>query len=250
MRISIVSPYPTVRAGLVALAREQPGWVVVGASAPDALRQPTRPAADPATGGAGQSAARAPGTTDNEPIDVALIDLEGALDAERLDGWLAALRPRMGVVILGAADTGGRAAPSGDALRQLGELARVVEANGQALGALLRDADAEEIVTAVNAVAGGLITLDRRLGRAFFQPERVAAPTTAALGADEETLTAREREVLQLLAQGFPNKIIAQRLRISEHTAKFHVSAIMTKLAAASRTEAVTNAARRGLLIL
>ncbi|HEX3269730.1 MAG TPA: LuxR C-terminal-related transcriptional regulator [Ktedonobacterales bacterium] len=47
-----------------------------------------------------------------------------------------------------------------------------------------------------------------------------------------------------------PNKIIANRLRISEHTAKFHVSSIMTKLGAASRTEAVTLAARRGLLTL
>jgi DNA-binding CsgD family transcriptional regulator len=248
MRIYIVSPYPTVRAGLVALAREQPGWVVVGASAPNALSQLERPGASPATGVAPLPPTGAPGS---EAIDVALIDLEGALDAEALDGWLAALRPRAGVVILGAADAAaGRGALNGGALRQLGELARVVEANGQALGALLRDADADEIVTAVNAVAGGLITLDRRLGRAFFQPERIGAPTTATLGTDEETLTAREREVLQLLAQGFPNKIIALRLHISEHTAKFHVSAIMTKLGAASRTEAVTNAARRGLLIL
>jgi DNA-binding CsgD family transcriptional regulator len=56
--------------------------------------------------------------------------------------------------------------------------------------------------------------------------------------------------VLQLLAEGLPNKLIAVRLSISEHTAKFHVSAIMTKLGAASRTEAVTIGARRGLLIL
>jgi DNA-binding NarL/FixJ family response regulator len=63
-------------------------------------------------------------------------------------------------------------------------------------------------------------------------------------------LTSREMDVLQLLAQGLPNKIIANRLHISEHTAKFHVSSIMTKLGAASRTEAVTLAARRGLLTL
>jgi len=56
--------------------------------------------------------------------------------------------------------------------------------------------------------------------------------------------------VLQLMAEGLPNKLIAARLSISEHTAKFHVSAIMTKLGAASRTEAVTIGARRGLLIL
>jgi DNA-binding CsgD family transcriptional regulator len=52
------------------------------------------------------------------------------------------------------------------------------------------------------------------------------------------------------MAEGLPNKLIAVRLSISEHTAKFHVSAIMTKLGAASRTEAVTIGARRGLPIL
>jgi DNA-binding NarL/FixJ family response regulator len=56
--------------------------------------------------------------------------------------------------------------------------------------------------------------------------------------------------VLQLLAEGLPNKRIAAQLHISEHTAKFHVSAIILKLGATSRTEAVTLAARRGLLIL
>jgi DNA-binding NarL/FixJ family response regulator len=56
--------------------------------------------------------------------------------------------------------------------------------------------------------------------------------------------------VLELLALGLPNKTIAQRLRISEHTAKFHVGSIMAKLGAASRTEAVALAARRGLLVL
>jgi DNA-binding NarL/FixJ family response regulator len=65
-----------------------------------------------------------------------------------------------------------------------------------------------------------------------------------------EPLTERETEVLELLALGLPNKTIAQRLRISEHTAKFHVGSIMAKLGAASRTEAVALAARRGLLVL
>jgi len=65
-----------------------------------------------------------------------------------------------------------------------------------------------------------------------------------------EELTPRERHVLQLLAEGLPNKAIADRLGISEHTVKFHVSAIMSKLGAQSRTEAVTRAARLGLIIL
>jgi DNA-binding NarL/FixJ family response regulator len=63
-------------------------------------------------------------------------------------------------------------------------------------------------------------------------------------------LTERELEVLPLLALGLPNKAVAQRLGISEHTVKFHVGAILSKLGAASRTEAVMIAARRGLLPL
>lgn len=65
-----------------------------------------------------------------------------------------------------------------------------------------------------------------------------------------EELTEREREVLNLLAQGMPNKEIASHLVISERTAKFHVSSIMSKLGATNRTEAVTLAAQRGLITL
>ena len=66
----------------------------------------------------------------------------------------------------------------------------------------------------------------------------------------EEPLTEREREVLDLMALGLPNKTIAARLGISEHTVKFHVGSVMAKLGAASRTEAVTHAIRQGLLAL
>ena len=65
-----------------------------------------------------------------------------------------------------------------------------------------------------------------------------------------ELLTARELQVLALLAEGLANKAIAARLGISDHTVKFHVNAILGKLGAESRTEAVTRAARAGLLIL
>jgi two-component system nitrate/nitrite response regulator NarL len=68
--------------------------------------------------------------------------------------------------------------------------------------------------------------------------------------APTEELTAREREVLQLLAEGLPNKAIAARLTISEHTVKFHVNAILTKLGVQSRTEAVVRAVRLGLIML
>ena len=66
----------------------------------------------------------------------------------------------------------------------------------------------------------------------------------------EESLTPREIEVLELLAQGLPNKAIAARLDISDQTVKFHVSSISGKLGAANRTDAVRRAVRRGLIAL
>jgi DNA-binding NarL/FixJ family response regulator len=113
--------------------------------------------------------------------------------------------------------------------------------------ALLRDATAEEILAALRAVTRGLVVLDPSIARLtlFRAPTPVRYPDE--LG---EALTERETEVLQLLALGLPNKTIAARLGISEHTAKFHVGSIMAKLGAQSRTEAVALAARRGLLVL
>jgi DNA-binding NarL/FixJ family response regulator len=68
--------------------------------------------------------------------------------------------------------------------------------------------------------------------------------------ARREPLTAREVQVLELLAEGLPNKAIAARLGISDQTVKFHVAAISGKLGAANRTEAVRLAVRRGLIAL
>jgi DNA-binding NarL/FixJ family response regulator len=66
----------------------------------------------------------------------------------------------------------------------------------------------------------------------------------------DEPLTAREVQVLELLAEGLPNKAIAARLRISDQTVKFHVSSISAKLSASNRTDAVRRAVRRGLITL
>jgi DNA-binding CsgD family transcriptional regulator len=66
----------------------------------------------------------------------------------------------------------------------------------------------------------------------------------------DEPLTPREIEVLERLAEGLPNKAIAERLRISDQTVKFHVSSISAKLGAANRTDAVRRAVRRGLITL
>lgn len=237
MRVYVVSSYPTVRAGLSALVRAQEGWIVIGEMAPDAILR---------SSGAGPIGDR------EAPPDVVLADLDRSEDTDAIDTWLGALRPQRGIVVLGASQP---ANPdmrrNQEALRLLGSMARVVADQGLGFGALQRDATGEEIVAAIAAVAGGLITLDRRLaGDLLTTSERPQQPIPERLADVEEPLTAREREVLQLLAEGLPNKLIAAQLHISEHTAKFHVSAIMLKLGAASRTEAVTLAARRGLLIL
>ncbi len=239
MQVYVVSAYPTVRAGLSAIVREQPGWLIAGASAPEAL---TRLA--PSQGSAALL---------SETPDIILADLDGVGDTEVVETWLAALQPRAGIVVLAASEPmTPRGRPRQESLQVLGTVASAAESQGISFGALRRDAPAEEIVAAITAVAGGLITLDRRLGSDLIAAteERVAAPAPAPLTGAEEPLTARELEVLQLLALGLPNKTIAARLHISEHTAKFHVSSIMMKLGAASRTEAVTLGARRGLLIL
>jgi len=75
-------------------------------------------------------------------------------------------------------------------------------------------------------------------------------PVSQPLAELPEPLTRREREVLQMLAAGLANKGIAARLNISDHTAKFHVAAILGKLGAATRTEAVALGIRRGLVLL
>lgn len=113
--------------------------------------------------------------------------------------------------------------------------------------ALLRDAGADEILAALRAVTRGLVVLDPAIARLTTMRVPVLSRPDAEL---EEPLTEREHEVLALLALGLPNKSIATRLGISEHTAKFHVGSILAKIGAASRTEAVAQAARRGLLVL
>ena len=70
------------------------------------------------------------------------------------------------------------------------------------------------------------------------------------LESSDQILTAREIEVLRMIAEGLGNKEIASKLRISDHTVKFHISSIFVKLGASSRTEAVTIGIRKGLIMV
>lgn len=110
-------------------------------------------------------------------------------------------------------------------------------------GLLPRDAAAAQVLAALRAAANGLVTIDPLLAAALFPHSQVSPQPLV------EALTPRESEVLQLLAEGLPNKAIAHRLDISEHTVKFHVNAIMSKLEAQSRTEAVVRATQLGLIL-
>lgn len=114
----------------------------------------------------------------------------------------------------------------------------------QAGGVLLRDAPIDTVVAAARAVAAGLAIIDPELSTAVRQTPEV---TPAIL---KESLTPREFEILGLIAEGLPNKSIAQRLKITEHTVKFHINSLLEKLSAHSRTEAVAIAARSGLILL
>lgn len=121
------------------------------------------------------------------------------------------------------------------------------EQAGEALRAgaraiLPRGASHQLLARAAAAVASGLLAFDPALTGPFLRPPEPAG--------EAEPLTPREREVLALLAEGLANKAIAARLGISEHTAKFHVNAILAKLGVDSRAEAIVRAARLGLVVL
>jgi DNA-binding NarL/FixJ family response regulator len=114
---------------------------------------------------------------------------------------------------------------------------------------LPRQAGAGEIMAAVEAAAAGLVALHPDAVDALLA---AAASYTRTLPSSpqQSTLTPREIDVLRMMAEGLGNKEIAWRLGLSEHTVKFHVSAIFAKLNASSRTEAVTSGFRQGLILL
>jgi DNA-binding NarL/FixJ family response regulator len=115
---------------------------------------------------------------------------------------------------------------------------------------LPRSAERNEIVVAIKAVTNGLAILPRELLPTLLNGGSDPDDLFDGNDAVRALLTPRELEVLAAMADGASNKAIARRLGISFHTAKFHVAAILEKLNADSRTEAVTRAAQRGLVML
>jgi len=213
LRLLILAEDPLARAGLAALLAQQAGCQVVGQAPADA-----------------DLAAE----IDVSRPDVVVWDLgwapAGAL--ERLAGLGAPPGVPPVLALL----------PGGDADASLASQAW----RAGARGLLARNAVPESILAAAHSLALGLVVLERDLARELLLP---AAPDSAAASL-VEPLTPREDQVLQLLAEGLTNRAIAQRLGISEHTIKFHVNAILGKLAAQSRADAVMRATRLGLILL
>jgi DNA-binding NarL/FixJ family response regulator len=112
---------------------------------------------------------------------------------------------------------------------------------------LPRDSGMDEILAAIQAAHGGLVLLDPEVTQSLA----ARIPTPAAQPAPAlDDLTPREIEVLRMLAEGLGNREMAARLGISDHTVKFHISSILDKLGAATRTEAVTMGIRMGIILL
>jgi DNA-binding NarL/FixJ family response regulator len=149
-----------------------------------------------------------------------------------------------------------------DATRAIGDEARLAVlalAGGSHAAELLRalpligwgvlppNASPAELQATVHTVAQGLVVLPAPLIEQLLGQR---GPIAALASPPAEPLTAREREVLELVSQGLSNKLIARELQVSEHTVKFHISSIFAKLGAASRTEAISRGARQGLITL
>jgi DNA-binding NarL/FixJ family response regulator len=213
-----------VRAGLEAVLARSPSIVVVGS-----VSRTTVPDDHPN--------ALADEIESFEP-DVVLVDVDDQSDTRRFPS-LGRLSP----------DAVGRA-PAIVLLSDAREPSWVADALRRGIRAVLpRDALPGEIVAAVESAGAGLVALSRDVMNAVLatvpRPASVASDTSRS-----QPLTPRESEVLRLLAEGLGNKMVAARLRISEHTVKTHIASVFSKLDVYTRAEAVARGIRIGAILL
>jgi NarL family two-component system response regulator YdfI len=214
IRVLVAATSAVVRAGLEALLAANPALMVLGSVA--------------------DWAALAQQVEDVQP-DVLLLEVElhDEDSAAALLALAAGVRPPAIVVLTDDAHG-----------------AWMAEALRSGVRAILpRQAAAGEIVAAIEAAAAGLVALHPDAVEALLPAASPAARAPPA-SPQQQALTPREIEVLGMMAEGLGNKEIAWRLGLSEHTVKFHVSAIFAKLNATSRTEAVILGIRQGLILL
>ena len=192
---------------------------------------------------------------------VVLVALGDAARAERLAATLAASDDLLPVVAGGGRadvaiidDRSGDAAPASIPRVLLSGRTGGERPAGEVFAVMPASADDLLIAAAARlAAAGYRVTGEGRSGRHEDFHAGQDEPFEDELldeHAARPALSPREAEVLALLAEGAPNKVIARRLNISVHTAKFHVAAILIKLGAANRTDAIAIAMRQGLVLV
>jgi DNA-binding NarL/FixJ family response regulator len=208
VRVMIVDDHPVVRRGLRAFLETQPGMVVVGEA------------------GDGREAMRelATGEPDLVLLDLHLPDTPGSELIPEMRRW----NPNVKVLVL-----------TGFAARH--EVVPAIRAGAD--GYLLKDTDPDQLADAIRELADG---------RTVYAQEAAAALSAYVSGGDPSEalsgLTAREREVLAGLGQGWSNARLAEELFVSEKTVKTHVSAVLRKLGLNDRTQAALFAVKSGLI--
>lgn len=206
IRIVIADDHPVVRAGLQEILRSQPDFEIVGEAS---------------------NGVEAVALASQVQPDVVLMDLRMTLlDGAAATAQIRAQQARTAVLVLTSYESNA-------------DILRAIEAG--AMGYLLKDAQGEELFTAVRTVAQG---------KAVFAPTVATRLLHQVRKPGREALSARELEVLALVARGASNKEIARAMYLSEATVKSHLLHLFAKLAVSDRTAAVTAALERGLLHL
>lgn len=210
IRILVADDHPVVRDGLVAMLGTQPDFVVVGEASSGSEVVEMAARLSP---------------------DIVLLDLEmPGMDGVEALRRLHTTRPDTHALVFTAFDTDER-------------IVSAIQAGAR--GYMLKGAPRDELFNAIRTVSQGGSLLQPVVQSRLMQHLREERD-----GAPVESLTRREQQVLTLMAEGRTNKEIAASLSITERTVKYHVGAILGKLGAGNRTEAVRLAARRGLVEL
>ncbi len=211
IRILVVDDHPVLRDGLVAILSTQAGFEVVGEA--ETGREAVLLAAE------------------LQP-DIVIMDLEmPGMDGVEALKQMRDRDPDVHVIVFTAYDTDDR-------------IVAALQAGAQ--GYLLKGAPRDQIFEAIRVVNAGDSLLQPVVASKLLTRMRRGANDPGTTG----SVTPRELEVIRLLARGFQNKEIAAELGIAQRTAKFHVGSILAKLGAGNRTEAVTIAAKRGMIAL